>query len=70
MRPRRSGLRAVYDSPGTMESFFSTAAISNLGRTPETYADEIRAVTAENVVEAAKTVTFHSEFFLKGEDHA
>ena len=64
-----SGLRAVYDSPGTMESFFSTAAISGLGRTPETYADEIRAVSAENVVEAAKTVQFHSAFFLKGEDH-
>ena len=65
-----SGLRAVYDSPGAMESFFSTAAISGLGRTPETYADEIRAVTAEAVMEAAKTVQFHSAFILEGESHA
>lgn len=64
-----SGLRAVYDSPGAMESFFSTAAISGLDRTPETYAAQIRAVRAEDVVEAAKTVCFHSAFFLKGEDH-
>ena len=61
-----SGLRAVYDGPGAMENFFSTAAISGLGRTPETYREEIRAVTAEDVAEAAKTVTFHSAFFLKG----
>lgn len=64
-----SGLRAIYDSPGAMESFFSTAAISGLNRTPERYAEEIRAVTVEDVVAAAKTVTFHSSFFLKGADH-
>lgn len=63
-----SGLRAVYDSPGAMESFFSTAAISGLGRTPEGYADEIRGVSLENVAEAAQTVQLHSTFFLKGED--
>jgi len=61
-----SGLRTVYDSPGAIEGFFSTAAISGLGRTPETYAEEIRAVTVADVVEAAKTVAFHSAFFLKG----
>ena len=64
-----SGLRAVYDSPGAIESFFSTAAISGLGRTPEVYAAEIAAVTVADVVEAAKTVVFHSAFFLKGVDH-
>ena len=61
-----SGLRSVYDSPGAIEGFFSTAAISGLGRTPEVYAQQIRAVTVADVVEAAKTVTFHSAFFLKG----
>lgn len=64
-----SGLRAVYDSPGAMESFFSTAAISGLDRTPETYAAQIEAVSLADVVEAAKTVSFHSAFFLKGESH-
>ena len=65
-----SGLRAVYDSPGAIESFFSTAAISGLGRTPETYAQQIQAVTVADVVAAANTVSFHSAFFLKGADHA
>ena len=35
----------------------------------EQYADEIRAVNLEHVVEAANTVCFHSSFFLKGENH-
>jgi predicted Zn-dependent peptidase len=64
-----SGLRAVYDSPGAMENFFSTAIISGLNRSPETYAEQIRAVTLEDVVEAANTVMLHSTFFLKGESH-
>ena len=37
--------------------------------TPEVYAAEIAAVTVADVVEAAKTVVFHSAFFLKGVDH-
>ena len=61
-----SGLRLAYDSPGAMENFFSTAAISQLDRTPETYAQQVRAVTMADVVEAAKTIAFHSAFFLKG----
>jgi predicted Zn-dependent peptidase len=64
-----SGLRAVYDGPGAMESYFSTAALSGLERSPEQYAEEIRAVTLSEVVEAAETVRFHSSFFLKGECH-
>ena len=64
-----SGLRAVYDSPGAMEAFFSTGAISGLNRTPERYAQQIRAVTAKDVAEAAGTLEHHSTFFLKGADH-
>ena len=64
-----SGLRAVYDGPGAMESYFSTAALSGLERSPEQYAEEIRVVTLSEVVEAAETVRFHSSFFLKGECH-
>ena len=64
-----SGLQAVYDSPGAMESFFSTAALSPVVRTPEQYAREIEAVTLEDVVAAAGTVRFHSSFFLKGEQN-
>ena len=62
-----SGLRAVYDGPGAMESYFSTATLSGTERTPECYAEEIRAVELEDVVAAAQTVQLHSSFFLTGE---
>jgi predicted Zn-dependent peptidase len=65
-----SGLQAVYDSPGAMEGYFSTAAISGLARTPESYSREIREVTLADVTAAAQTVTVHSTFILKGAAHA
>ena len=61
-----SGLRSVYDSPGAIEGYFSTAAISGQDRTPESHAAEIRAVTREAVAEAAATIVPHSTFFLEG----
>ncbi len=64
-----SGLRSIYDSPGAMEAFFSTAAISGLGRTPESYSRQIRSVTVSDVAEAARTIEHHSTFFLKGGQH-
>ena len=65
-----SSLRSVYDSPGAMEAFFGVSALSGLGRTLEEYAQQVRAVTAEDVAAAAATVQLHSTFFLKGDDHA
>lgn len=64
-----SGLRSVYDSPGAMEMYFSSSVIGGMDRTPETHIAEIQAVTMEDVVDAARTVTYHSSFFLKGADH-
>ncbi len=61
-----SGLRAVYDSPGAMENYFATAALSGASRTPEAYARQLQAVTVANVVAAAQTVQLHSSFFLTG----
>jgi predicted Zn-dependent peptidase len=61
-----SSLRSIYDSPGAMEAYFSTAAISGLSQTPEAYAQQIRAVTCQAVAQAAQTVQHHSTFFLKG----
>ncbi len=64
-----SGLQAVYDSPGAMEGYFSTAAISGQARTPEGYSQEIRTVTLADVQQAAQTLTLHSTFILKGAAH-
>ena len=65
-----SSLRAVYDSPGAMEAFFGVSALSGLGRTLEEYGQQVRAVTTQDVADAAATVSLHSTFFLKGDDHA
>ena len=61
-----SSLRAVHDSPGSIEGYYSTATLSGLGRTPEAYMEELRAVTVEDVAAAARTVELHTTYFLKG----
>ena len=64
-----SSLRSVYDSPSAMEAFFGVAAHSGLNRSLEEYARQIRAVEVADVMAAAKTVSLHSSFFLKGDNH-
>ncbi len=62
----RSSLRGTHDSPGAIEGYYATAALSGLGMTPEAYAAALEAVTREQVAAAARTVALHSSFFLKG----
>lgn len=61
-----SGLRGVYESPGSIESFFSTRALSGIPGGVEEYRAAIQAVTAEDVAAAAAALREHSVFFLKG----
>lgn len=62
-----SSLRATNDSPGAIENYHATAALSGLGMTPGEYLQAVAEVTREMVVAAARTVTLHSTYFLKGE---
>ena len=61
-----SALRATHDSPGAIENYYSTAALNGMTMTPEQYAQAIRAVTREQIAEAARTVKLHTTYFLKG----
>ena len=61
-----SSLRATHDSPGAIEGYYATAALSGMSMTPKQYMDTIDAVTSEQVAAAARTVKLHSSFFLKG----
>ena len=61
-----SSLRSTHDSPGAIEGYYATAALSGLGMTPAQYMAAVEAVTLDQVVAAAKTVTPHTSFFLKG----
>ncbi len=64
----RSSLLAIQDSPGAMESYYATAALSGHSLTPQRYLEKVEQVTKDQVVAAAKTLTAHSTFFLKGAD--
>ncbi len=61
-----SGLEAVHDSPGSIESYYAVAALSGLQMTPEEYIRQVRLVTAEQVSAVAKTLTLHTDYFLQG----
>lgn len=61
-----SSLRSIHDSPGAIEGYYATAALSGMAMDPETYMEKIRCVTAEDVVAAANTVKLHTQYVLKG----
>ena len=61
-----SSLRGIHDSPGSIESYYSTHQLSGAFRSPAQYMAEIQAVTMENVIAAANTVQLHTTYFLKG----
>ena len=61
-----SSLRSTHDSPGAIESYYATTALSGLGMTPAEYMQAIRDVTPEQVAEAARTLSLHTVYFLKG----
>ena len=61
-----SSLRGTHDSPGAIEGYYATAALSGSGRTPDSHMAAIRAVTAEQVAAAARTLKLHTTYFLKG----
>lgn len=61
-----SSLRSIHDSPGAIEGFYATAALSGLGMDPQTYMAKLRQVTREQVVAAANTIRLHTQYVLKG----
>ena len=62
-----SSLRAVHDSPGSIEGYYASGALSGLGLTPEEYMDALNRVTLSDVTAAANTLKLHTTFFLRGE---
>ena len=62
-----SSLRATHDSPGSIEGYYATAALSGLGMTPEQYMHAVEAVKKEQVVSCARQMELHTTYFLRGE---
>ena len=61
-----SGLRGSHDSPGAIEGYYATGAVSGLNWTPQQYMEEVAKITARQVQDAAQTLQLHSVYFLKG----
>ena len=61
-----SQLRSTHDSPGAIEGYYATAALSGLTLTPDDYIRAVEQATAEDVAAAAKTVQLHTVYFLRG----
>lgn len=61
-----SSLRATHDSPGAIEGYYATAALSGMKMTPAEYMAAVEAVTHDQVVAAANTLQLHTTYFLKG----
>ena len=61
-----SSLRATHDSPGAIEGYYATAALSGMALSPEDYRKAVEAVTLDHVVACAKSLKLHSTYFLKG----
>jgi predicted Zn-dependent peptidase len=61
-----SSLQAVHDSPGAIEGFYATAALNGQIRSAAERMEAIRAVTKEQVAEAARSLSLHTTYFLKG----
>lgn len=63
-----SSLRGTHDSPGSIEGFYATSALSGLRLTPAEYMEAIYSVTIDQVIAAAQTLKLHTTYFLKGEN--
>lgn len=59
-------LQATHDSPGAIESYYASGALSGLNMTPAAYIQAVEAVTLSEVMEAAQSLQLHTTYFLKG----
>lgn len=61
-----SGIRSVHDSPAAMEGYYSTQTLSGGIFDLAQYKKAIEDATREQVISAAKSLSYHSSFVLKG----
>lgn len=59
--------KGVSDSPEALDAWFMTQSASGEYKFPEEYIEDFKAVTAEDVINAAKAVTLDTVFMLSGE---
>lgn len=57
---------SIGDTPNDLDYWFSQQIVTGKLKTPEEYSENIRKVTRDDVIKAAKRVTLDSVFMLKG----
>ena len=62
-----SSLRSTHDSPGAIEGYYSTAALSGLVFSHSEYMESVENATISDVVACANSLQLHTTYFLKGE---
>ena len=62
-----SALLGTHDSPGAIEGYYESGALSGHHITPADYIAQVQAVTAADCARVAGTLKRHSSFFLKGD---
>ena len=62
-----SALEGTHDSPGAIEGYYASGALSGHFGDPQAYIAQVQAVTAADCARVAKTLQRHSSFFLKGD---
>ena len=62
-----SMLRSYHDSPGAIEGYYASAAISGIGMDTAQFMAAVEAVEIPQVVAAAKTLQLQSVYFLRGD---
>lgn len=61
-----SSLLSVHDSPGSIERFYATAALSGLPLSPEEYREQVKKITIPQVMDAAASLRLQGVYSLKG----
>ena len=59
-------LLSTHDSPGAIEGYYATAALSGLAMDPAAYMQAVETVTEGDVARVANTLKLHTVYFLKG----
>ena len=63
-----SSLRGTHDSPGSIEGYYATSALSGMKLTVDAYMEAVRNVTVADVARMAQLLKPHTSYFLKGVD--
>ena len=61
-----SSLRAIHDSPSSIENYYSTGALSGMHLSIEEYMQQVQAVTVPQLMALAQKMKLHSVYLLKG----